>query len=186
MAIGPDRVQVVKQESTAEGGDDADAGVYGSPVPLDPQEDALESAGHYYQDAANRDELVYIERDGDDLRFRDKSNPTPKTLTDLLAGDGGLTPGAHRSEDVLVHLISENSYEEVTYTGNKVDTIIIWTDNGKTVKIREEIFTYSGNQISTIVTKQYDGTGTLVTGETMTETFTYSGGQVSSIDRVMS
>jgi hypothetical protein len=43
----------------------------------------------YVQDASNRDENVYIARAGNDLIFRDSSNPTPKTLTDLLAGGGG-------------------------------------------------------------------------------------------------
>jgi hypothetical protein len=54
------------------------------------------------------------------------------------------------------------------------------------VKIREELYTYTGNKVNTVVTKQYDGAGVLIVGETMTETYTYSGNSVANIDRVMS
>ena len=60
MALGTDRVQVTKVESTALGGDDADTNVYGAPTPIEPQEDAIESAGLIVQDADNRDEDVYV------------------------------------------------------------------------------------------------------------------------------
>jgi hypothetical protein len=84
MAVGPDRVQVLKQESAANGGDGADDVPY--TVSLSPQEDALEAAGVYFQDALNRDENVWIERNGNDMRFRDLNNTTPVTLTSLLGG----------------------------------------------------------------------------------------------------
>lgn len=82
MAIGSDRVQVLKQETSSLGGDSADTVDY--PAPIAPQEDALESAGIFLQDGSNRDENVYIERNGDDMRFRDVNNPTPVTLSALL------------------------------------------------------------------------------------------------------
>lgn len=84
MAIGPDRVQVVRRESAALGGDAADDVDYLET--LNAQEDAIECAGVYLQDALNRDETVYIEREGADMRFRDQNNPTPLTLTQLNAG----------------------------------------------------------------------------------------------------
>ena len=84
MAIGSHRVQVDKHESSAGGGDEGDLGVFGGPTPIEPQEDAIEAAGVYLQDASNRDEAVFIERDGDDLRFRDENNTAPVTLTQLL------------------------------------------------------------------------------------------------------
>lgn len=101
------------------------------------------------------------------------------------AGGGGLTAGSHRPLDQLVHNIAENSFEEFIYTGNKVSSIIIWTNAGKTVKIRETLFTYTGNKVTTVATKQYDGAGVLIAGETMTETFAYSGNQVSDITAVL-
>lgn len=81
MAIGTHRVQVIKQESAALGGDGADDVPY--PSPIEPQEDALESCGIYFQDASNRDQTVYIERTGADMLFRDQNNTTPLTLSQL-------------------------------------------------------------------------------------------------------
>jgi len=89
MTIGTDRVQVLKQESSALGGNPADDVEF--PSPIEPQEDALECAGVYFQDASNRDQLVYIERDMGVLRFRDTDNPTPLTLSSLT-GAGSLPP----------------------------------------------------------------------------------------------
>lgn len=86
MAIGNDRCQVLKQESAALGGSGADDVPY--PAPINPQQDVIETAGVYLQDASNRDENVYIERHGSDLRFRDLNNTTPVTLTQLLANTG--------------------------------------------------------------------------------------------------
>jgi hypothetical protein len=99
---------------------------------------------------------------------------------------GGISETQHRGLDQLVHGIAENSYEEVTYTGIKVTSIIVWTTAGKTTKIREELYTYTGNNVTTIVTKQYDGTGTLIVGQTMTETLSYTGNKIDDITRVMS
>ena len=84
MAIGPDRVQVLKQESAALGGDGTEDVPYTTPI--NPQEDVIETAGVYLQDAGARDENVWIERNGNDMRFRDVNNATPVTLTQLLTG----------------------------------------------------------------------------------------------------
>lgn len=83
MAIGPDRVQVTKVESTALGGKDDDISAYGSPAPINPQEDAIETAGGYVQDASNRDENVGWEREGEDLKFFDQ-HVASTTLTAFL------------------------------------------------------------------------------------------------------
>lgn len=148
--------------------------------------------------AGGRDERVA------DLFFEDQTSagdPAEEGLARVVSGDlklyiggavkslttgTGLSEGTHRALDQLVHDIAEDSYEEYTYSGTKVTSIIVWTDSGKTKKIREENYTYSGNKVTTVVTKQYDGDGNLVSGETMTETFTYSGNNVTHIDRVMS
>lgn len=103
-----------------------------------------------------------------------------------LRSGTGISEGTHRNLDQLVHGIAEDSYEEFSYTGARVDSIIVYTDSGKTVKIREELYTYTGNKVNTVVTKQYDGAGVLIVGETMTETYVYSGNSVANIDRVMS
>lgn len=78
-----DRVQVIKRETAALGGDAADEAPWDAPI--EPQEDAIETAGVYLQDASNRDETTLIARDGDDMVFRDGNNPSDVTLTELLA-----------------------------------------------------------------------------------------------------
>jgi hypothetical protein len=89
----------------------------------------------------------------------------------------------HRQHDELVHLVSEDSFEEVTYeVGNKVSSIIIYTDSGKTTKIREEQFTYdSWNRVTQILSIQYDSDG--LETERMTEDFTYDGNRVTTVTR---
>ena len=77
-----DRVQLTKYESTALGGQDADALPF--PAPLDPQEDAIETAGVYLQDASNRDETVLLSRSGDDMTFKDVNNSGGLTLSQLV------------------------------------------------------------------------------------------------------
>lgn len=101
----------------------------------------------------------------------------------LKSLDGYLDSDDHRDLDQLVHNIAETSYEQFTYSGNRVTNAIIWTDSGMTTKIREEQFTYSGNKVATAITIQYDGAGSAV--ETLTETYSYSGNKVINIDRVL-
>ena len=84
MAIGTDRVQLLKDESAALGGNAADAVPY--PAPIEPQEDAIETCGVYIQDENNRDETTFIERVGTSLRFVDGDNPTGRSLSELFSG----------------------------------------------------------------------------------------------------
>lgn len=100
-----------------------------------------------------------------------------------LSGSG-ITANQHLDLDQLVHDIAETSYLEVTRSGGQVTDVIIYTDSGKTTKIREVNITRTLGQVSQVVTKQYDGGGSLV--QTLTQTITRSGGQVASIDAVLS
>lgn len=84
MTAPTDRVQLLKQESTALGGQDSDAKDY--PVPINPQQDAPELMGVFLQDGSNRDENCYITRSGNDMLFRDATVAAEKTLTQLLTG----------------------------------------------------------------------------------------------------
>ena len=92
----------------------------------------------------------------------------------------------HLGADQLVHGIAENSFKELLYSGFKVTSVTIWTNAGKTTKIRDTVFTYTGNKVTTTVTKQYDAAGLVVPGQTMTKTFVYSGNKVSDVTLVMS
>lgn len=180
MAIGTDRVQVIKVESTALGGDDSDASLYGESVPIDPQEDAIESAGFYLQDSANRDELVGGYRDGDDLYLFDKSN-TPQKLSDLVAGSGGLTVEGHKILRQLIHFIDDGpaegfasgAYREVT--GTVFPTNITWWKSSlKAKKIVERNITWTGSLITTDEWKVYHTDGSTVLA-TVSDAISYTG-----------
>lgn len=171
---GTDRVQVYKVET-----DTSDLDPFGGPTAIDPQEDAIESAGHYFQDASNRDEDVYADRNGDDLRFRDLNNTTPLTLSDLLSGGG-----AHAALRQLIHLADgvggpfeqflSGAYREIS--GGAFPTSKIWYESSaKTKKIVEKTITRNPNQTpATIEWKAYATDGSTVIA-TVTDTITYSG-----------
>jgi hypothetical protein len=164
-----DRVRLLKLENPATGGGIIDF----TPTAINPSQDYASLKGLTLED----DDNIRIETDGsDNIQFVDPNSGTIKLLDILNAA-------RHRSLDQLVHNIADTSYEEYTYTSGKLTNLTIWTDNGKTIKIREYDYTYTGNKVNTIVTKQYDGTGTLV--ETLTDTYTYSGNNVANIDRVL-
>jgi hypothetical protein len=119
-----------------------------------------------------------------ELNYKEDTNDlaignSAETGWNLVAGNTW-----HDTINQLVHGIAENSYKEYTYSGTKVTDVIIWTDSGKTVKIREYNITYTGSKVSTYVTKQYDNAGSLL--ETKTDTYVYSGANVSNITTVMS
>lgn len=181
-----DRVQVLKQESTALGGDGADDVPW--PAPIEPQEDALESAGLYIQDASNRDENVLIARSGDDMTFKDVSNPTAKTLTELLSGSGGLTESGHRTLRQLIHFIdngpaegfASGAYREILPAADPFPTTITWWESSSKLKrIVEKTITRSGGGATNvtptpIVWDMYDTDGTTKLA-TVSDAITYSG-----------
>lgn len=103
---------------------------------------------------------------------------------DAAISAGGLTPVAHRAEDVLVHLIAENAYVEYIRTGNKVTQVITWTSVLKIAKIRQVDITYTGNKATLIVTRQYAPNGSTVV-ETLTETLVYSGNDLTDTTAVL-
>jgi hypothetical protein len=192
MAKPTEQVRAQVTESTGLGGDGNDD--YGVPAGIDPTEDVLVCAGIFFGAPGNAQPsdgtvAIYIDPADGKLYFEDVDNLGPgarRTLADLVAGVGGLTAGSHRPLDQLVHDIAETSFEEYTYLANRVSNLTIWTDNGKTKKIREWDYTYSGVKIATVVAKQYDAAGALIVGETMTETYTFTGNDVTSVERVMS
>ena len=57
-----------------------------------------------------------------------------------------------------------------------------WTDNLKTLKIREIDYTRTSGKLSQVVTRQYDDLGAVVW--TYTETINRTGGKVASVDGV--
>lgn len=104
-----------------------------------------------------------------------------------LTTGSGLNPASHRALDQLVHDVAEDSFTEYTYGGpfGRLSNETIWTDAGKTTKIRETQFTYTGIRVTQVVTIQYDGSGVEV--ERTTDTITYAfpvGNKVASVTTV--
>lgn len=193
MSLTGHRVVPLKIERADLGGDAGDENPMGDfPTPAEPGEDLLVCRGVAVQPAstpnnaaATSDYGMTTDASGN-LTLCDPTTGT-KTLAELAASGSGVTEATHKTLDHLQHLIAEDGFEEYTYSGGKVTAIIVWTDNGKTDKIRSQDFTYTGAKINTIVTKQYEADGsTVLVGNTMTETFNYSGNQIASVDRVMS
>jgi hypothetical protein len=98
-------------------------------------------------------------------------------------GSGGITEPEHEALDTLVHDLSENFYMEVLRVSGKITSAVVWTDAGKTKKVREWSLTRNSiGKVSQLVTKQYDGTGAVK--YTLTETFTRSCGRVATVTAV--
>lgn len=171
-----DKVKPLKLESTDTGGDENDE----FPTSLDQHEDFIECRGLVLDTATVADEDVVIDRDGDDMRFKDKNNPTPLTLSDLVAGTGGLTEEGHKILRQLIHFIDDGpaegfasgAYREVT--GTVFPTAIIWWESSaKLKKIVERLLTWTGANLTQDQWKVYDAAGSLLA--TVTDAISYSG-----------
>jgi hypothetical protein len=101
---------------------------------------------------------------------------------DSAITSGGITEPYHENIDSLVHNISEDSYENIIYDGNKVASITTYTNVSMTTKIREYQYTYIGNKIYQQVAIQYDAAGVEI--QRLTSTYAYNGNIVSSISNV--
>lgn len=100
------------------------------------------------------------------------------------AAGSGITEGQHETLDTLVHGLAEDAFTENTFTGSKLTSSIAWTDDGKTLKIRESRFTFTGSKLTGSVTEQFNGLGAIIA--TLTRTFTYSGSKLIEMDTVKS
>ncbi|UCH26700.1 MAG: hypothetical protein JSV66_03365 [Trueperaceae bacterium] len=117
------------------------------------------------------------------MTFKDVSNPTPKTLTELLAGAGGLTEEAHKAIRQLIHFINEGpaegfasgAYKETLPSAAIFPTSVIWWESSsKLKKIVEKTITWTGVNATTIEWKMYDTDGSTVL-VTVTDAISYSG-----------
>jgi len=123
----------------------------------------------------------------DDMEFRElitiSSANSPETDDDLEGPTFASVAFEHENYDTLAHDIIESNYEEVTYTNGEVTNITIWTDAGKTEKIRESQFTRDvQGTVTAVVEIQYaDG----VENQRLAETFAYNpDGSLASITTV--
>ena len=119
------------------------------------------------------------------MLFRDASNPVEKTLTELLAGAGGLTETAHKALRQLIHFVDDGPAEGFTsgaFKETKPDAAVfptseIWYVVGSTPpagKIVELLTTWTGVNITQEIWKMYDTDGSTVL-VTLTDAISYSG-----------
>ena len=172
MSKPPDRVQLIKQESAAGGGDPSDVDELYLETPLDPSEDAPEVQGLFFQDTiAPKDEDVYITRNGDDMILSDKSVGIEVSLTDLLAtaSGSGITELQHKALRDIIHFIdgpgdgfASGAYRETV--GGPFPTSVTWYEsNTKSEKIIEQTITRTTLIAPTpIVWRMYDTDGSTV------------------------
>jgi len=174
-----DRVRPLKYESPGTGGTQTDDIATSN----NPNQDYPDVRGIAIQNDSSNDETVIVSRDASsNMTFQDGVVAGVKTLTELLAGGGGLTEESHRILDTLIHELSEDNYEEYTRVANKVTNVTVWETSSKLKKIREEQYTYSGNQVTQEVDIQYDSAG--VEKERLTITYAYTGSLVTSATTV--
>lgn len=171
----PDKVKPLKIENSVDGTQDD---IHYTET--NPSEDYLAAAGISFQNSNGHliDRYPVGDPKEGQLRFTDPVTGAV-SLKDLF----DLNQAQHRVSDQLVHLVAESSYEETSYTGNRVSSIVIWTNSSKTQKIREWVYTYSGNKVATEVVNQYNSSGIL--SEALTYTYTYSGNLLQNVSAVL-
>jgi hypothetical protein len=183
MAVPVDRVQAIKRESSAGGGDPADDVDYFAP--LDASEDALESQGLFVQPPGGpKDEACYITRDNaGNMLFIDPVVGVEKTLTELLAGGGGPPVTSVTSDDFLLDNIpvAESGTNDVVYVPAYSSGLLqseTWKRDDNTV-IRQILYSYTGRRITQEIRKVYDVTGTILRAQ-VTWTYSYTGNILTS------
>lgn len=126
MAAPTDRVQALKQESAAGGGDDADRDPFNSWETINETEDALSAAGLFVQEIGEpADEAACVYRENGDLVFKD-ANSAPATLTELRTG---LTPT--EVGQIIIAATPSSFVAGVPVVTD--DGFIVVTDDGKIV-----------------------------------------------------
>lgn len=173
-----DRVQAVKWESPSQGGTQEDM----VPTELNVNEDGLDARAYFLQNDSSGDKNVAVSRDaGNNMTFQDGVVSGTKTLTELLAGAGGITEASHKVLRQLIHFINDGpaegfasgAYKEVT--GGIFPTSIVWYESAvKAKKIVERLITWTGTNATTDQWKIYDTDGSTVLA-TVTDTIVYSG-----------
>jgi hypothetical protein len=177
MSAPTDRVQVLKQESSAGGGDDADRDPFLTYERIDELEDALSATGIFVQKLGGpADELAAIWREGNNLVAKD---PAHGTVNLLDASGSGITEAQHKALLQLIHFIDEGPAEGFatgatkTVTGTVFPTQVLWKRADAT-KLVEQNLTWTGVVPTTIEWKIYAADGTTVLA-TVTDTVAYSG-----------
>ena len=184
-----DRVKPLKMEGSDTGGTDDDL----FPTGLDPNEDFVDARGTTLQNDTSDDDTVRISRDGsDNMTFQDGVVSGSKTLTELLAGSGGITEESHRILRQLIHFIDDGpaegftsgAYREVTTPGPFPDVLTWWESSSKLKKIVDLTLTWSSAKVTQEQWRVYDTDGSTILA-TVTDAISYSGVHESSRTRTI-
>lgn len=175
-------VQAIKQETEETGGGPGSTDIP-FPEPINPLEDGLESAALFLVESGRRNKAVSIWSYQGKLRFRDIENSgTGYTLSQILAGAGGITPDSHKKLRQLIHFINDGpaegfisgAYKETLPSGPFPTSEIWWESSSKLKKIVELLTTWNGINITQEKWKIYDTDGTTVLW-TITDTINHTG-----------
>lgn len=182
MGVDGDAVLPIKWESPMSGGTELDT----VPTEIDPWEDRIASRGLWLQrpspDSTIRKEAGCSQDGAGRMTFADIENETPVTLSDLVAGAGGLTPDSHKILRQLIHFIDDGpaegfdsgAYREITTPGIFPDVITWYTDSGKTHKIVDVSLTWLSAKVTQEQWRVYAVDGSTVLA-TVTDAISYSG-----------
>jgi hypothetical protein len=171
-----DRVQVIKRESAAQGGDGADDVDYLAPI--EPQEDAIEAAGLYLQSLTDRDTAVLVSRDvNDNLTFTDPVTGT-KTLAQLSVAASGVS----YNEFLLTNPpTAETGTPDCTYTPTYVAGLITLEAyrRSDSTLVKTVDYTYTARKVTSKIVKVFAANGTTIVAQ-LTWTIVYTGNIVTS------
>lgn len=136
----------------------------------------LSSALPYYWEAGQESiiDLFYP--------YRERLDLIDENAFRTLLVNGLVTPvdsDNHEFLDTLVHDIAETGYNDVTYIGNKISSIIFWTSSLKVKKVREYQLQYTANKVTRVISIQYDSNG--LENSRLTEDVFYDNGLVDYI-----
>lgn len=176
MTAPTERVQVIKRESLAGGGDPNDDTDYSSPI--DPNEDVVEAAGFALQDTITRDLNVITWRASGAMMFKDEANPSGLTLTQLAATSTGLTYTEFLLDNEPT---AETGATDCVYTITRTSGHVSkeeWKRNDTTL-IKSIDYTYTTGRITTEIRRVFDTNGTTVLAQ-VTWVYTYAGGLLIS------
>lgn len=84
-----------------------------------------------------------------------------KTKIDEITSGTGINEAQHEGLDSLTHNLVESCFTEIIRTEGRVTSIIVWSNAGKTTKVRETNYVYTNGRVTQTILKQYDGMGTL-------------------------
>jgi len=102
------------------------------------------------------------------------NDPEPKQE---ITGSGSITTAEKDALELELEykFLSPDRYKELTYSGDQLTAVGVWTDSGKATQLWSKALTYSGDQLTqTVLTRTSDSA-------TVTKDLVYSGDQLINV-----